>query len=416
MNRVFSAAFAAACLLLVTACGGAPDQPAASSPPAVSAPAQEGAVSLPPAPPEPTPAELAGQVVEDQLSSMTLAEKVGQLFFVRCPAERAVEDVTAYHLGGYLLFGRDFKDAAGNWLTAQAFTETVQRYQSAAMADTGIPLLIGCDEEGGSVVRASANPNLRSAKFQSPQRLFAAGGMDAILADVWEKDAFLKALGINVNFAPVCDLSTDPDDFIYDRAFGQDVQATSSYAAYVTRQMAMDGMGSVMKHFPGYGSNADTHTGIAIDPRPLEQFQTEDFQPFLAGADMGRAENGFTTSVLVSHNIVQCMDPDLPASLSPAVHEILREQLGDLVVMTDDLAMDAVAAYAADGAVAVLALEAGNDMVVTTDYRTQIPKVLEALEAGRLIESDIDAACRRVLQWKQALGLLPLAPDGDAQR
>ena len=116
---------------------------------------------------------------------------------------------------------------------------------------------------------------------------------------------------------------------------------------------------------------------------------------------------GSTTAVLVSHNIVECMDAELPASLSPNVHRILREELDfDGVVMTADLAMDAVAAYAEDGAVAVMALEAGNDLVLTTDYRTQIPKVKEAVENGELDESVIDTACRRVLQWKQALGLL----------
>ena len=112
------------------------------------------------------------------------------------------------------------------------------------------------------------------------------------------------------------------------------------------------------------------------------------------------------TAVLVSHNIVECMDPDLPASLSPAVHDLLRELGFDGVAMTDDLAMDAVAAYAADGAVAVMAIQAGNDMVVTTDYRTQIPKVIEAVESGTLNETAIDTACYRVLAWKQALGLL----------
>ena len=111
--------------------------------------------------------------------------------------------------------------------------------------------------------------------------------------------------------------------------------------------------------------------------------------------------------MLVSHNIVECMDADLPASLSPNVHHILREELGfDGVVMTDDLAMDAVSAYAGDGAVAVMALEAGNDLVLTTDYRTQIPKVLEAVENGTLDKAVIDTVCRRVLSWKQALGLL----------
>ena len=113
------------------------------------------------------------------------------------------------------------------------------------------------------------------------------------------------------------------------------------------------------------------------------------------------------TAVLVSHNIMTCVDDTLPASLSPAVHGLLRDALGfDGVVMTDDLAMDAVAAYAQDGAAAVMALEAGNDLVLTTDYRTQIPKVLEAVESGVLAQSVIDSACIRVLRWKSALGLL----------
>ena len=103
----------------------------------------------------------------------------------------------------------------------------------------------------------------------------------------------------------------------------------------------------------------------------------------------------------MSHNIVECMDPVLPVSLSPAAHQLLRETLGfDGVVMTDDLAMEAVAAYAEDGAVAVMAIEAGNDLMITSDYRTQIPKVIEAVENGTLSEETIDVACHRVLTWK----------------
>ena len=390
MKRFFCAVLAALSLLSLTACGAAPQVEEAETPP----PAAEELELPEPPEPEPTPEELAAQAVEDLLSSMTLEEKVGQLFFVRCPADNAAEDVSAYHLGGYILFGRDTKDK-----TANDLVQAIQSYQDAA----AIPLLVGVDEEGGTVVRVSSNPHLRASKFQSPQKLFASGGMEAVTADAREKDLLLSALGFNVNLAPVADVSTSSGDFIYDRAFGQDAAATADYAAAVTAQMSADGMGSVLKHFPGYGDNADTHTGIAVDGRPYEDFVNGDFLPFRAGIAAG----GDKTAVLVSHNIVQCMDPDLPASLSPAVHDILREELGfDGVVMTDDLAMDAVGAYAQDGAVAVLALTAGNDLVLTTDYRTQIPKVLEAVENGTLEESVIDTACRRVLRWKQALGLL----------
>lgn len=389
MNRPLAALLAALLLFSMTACG--PSQSNESSPPS---PTEAQTPVQPEVPPLPTPEELSAQAVEDLLSSMTLEEKVGQLFFVRCPAESAVEDVTAYHLGGYILFGRDTKDK-----TANELIQAIQSYQDAA----AIPLLIGVDEEGGTVVRVSSNPHLRTSKFQSPQKLFLSGGMEAILADTHEKDTLLQALGFNVNLAPVADVSADPGDFIYPRTFGQDAAATADYVSQVTARMSADGMGSVLKHFPGYGNNVDTHTGIAVDQRPMETFEASDFLPFEAGTQAG----GGLTAVLVSHNIMSCVDDALPASLSPAVHEILREDLGfDGVVMTDDLAMDAVSAYAKDGAVAVMALKAGNDLVLTTDYRSQIPKVIEAVENGGLSEEVIDTACRRVLGWKSALGLL----------
>ena len=387
MRRLLAAMLTLLVLFSLAACG-APPTPEEPVPPV-----QEELPAVEPPPPATEP-EPPADPVEELLTSMTLEEKVGQLFFVRCPVENAAEDVSAYHLGGYILFGRDTKDK-----TADALIQTIQSYQDAA----AVPLLIGVDEEGGTVVRVSSNPHLRASKFQSPQKLFAGGGMEAVTADAREKDILLDALGFNVNLAPVADVSTDPGDFIYNRAFGRDAAATADYVSAVTAQMAADGMGSVLKHFPGYENNADTHTGIAVDDRPYEDFVNGDFLPFLAGMEAG----GSTTAVLVSHNIVECMDAELPASLSPNVHRILREELDfDGVVMTDDLAMDAVAAYAEDGAVAVMALEAGNDLVLTTDYRTQIPKVKEAVENGELDESVIDTACRRVLQWKQALGLL----------
>ena len=261
----------------------------------------------------------------------------------------------------------------------------------------------GVDEEGGTVARVSANPEFRSERFSSPQTLYAQGGLDAIVADTVEKDALLHSLGINVNFAPVADLSTDPEDFIYPRTLGQDVQKTAEYISRVVSQMEADGMGSVLKHFPGYGPNVDTHTGSALDDRPLEQFWAEDFLPFQAGI---QAAQGGSTAVLVSHNIMAAVDETLPASLSPAVHQLLREELGfQGVILTDDLAMDAAVAYDQAHSPAVLALLAGNDLVVTTDFTAQIPQVLDALNEGILTMESIDASVGRVLGWKYDLGL-----------
>lgn len=331
------------------------------------------------------------------LDSMTLEEKVGQLFFVRCPETNAVEDISTYHLGGYLLFSRDFKDG-DNWLTKEQFLEKIQSYQDVAE----IPFFIGSDEEGGTVTRASRNPHLFSETFKSPQKLNYIGGIEEILRDTDTRSRELRALGINVNFAPVCDVSTDPKDFIYDRTLGQDANMTADYVRLVVPAMTEGGTLPVLKHFPGYGNNVDTHTGIAVDLRPMETFENSDLLPFQAGIDAG------APFVLVSHNIVTCMDADLPASLSPAVHKVLREACGfEGIAITDDLAMDAVQAYAKNGAVAVMALQAGNDMIITTDYRTQIPAVIAAVQDGTLDESVIDNACLRVLRCKDTFLRIP---------
>lgn len=350
----------------------------------------------PPSKPDPSvtsgSTENQDQIIEELLSTMTVEEKVGQMFFVRCPDTGAVEAVSQYKLGGYILFGRDFKDK-----TAEQVRNDISSYQSAS----GVPLLIGTDEEGGTVVRASSNPNLFSHRGLSPQALFAEGGMDSIIQDARQKSVTLLGLGVNVNLAPVADVSTDPNDFIYDRSFGQDAQATAEYVSNVVKTMDAEGIGSVLKHFPGYGNNVDTHTGVAIDERPYETFQTSDYLPFTAGIQAG------ADAVLVSHNVMSCVDSQLPASLSPAVHKELRETLGfQGVIMTDDLAMDAVAAYAGDQSPAVMAVKAGNDMIITTDFQTQIPEVVQAVKSGEIDEAQIDQSVTRVLQWKYDLGLL----------
>ena len=382
---------------------GQTPQGQAETPPDNS-PAVSAAAASPGPLPEPDQKTAA---VEALLSAMTLEEKVGQLFFVRCPGHQAAELASAYHLGGYILFGGDFRDAGGNWLTREQFTEQLAACQAAA----DIPLLIGVDEEGGTVARASRNPNLFEAVRQSPQEVFGRGGLDAVIQDTLLYNSGLLELGINVNLAPVADVSTDRSDFIYARSFGQDGTATANYietavsAANQVRYEPGDGtartIGSVLKHFPGYGNNADTHTGAAIDRRPYERFTAEDFLPFQAGVRAGAG------GVMVGHNVVISMDPTLPASLSPEVHRILREELGfEGVIMTDDLAMDAVDAYAADGSAAVLAVLAGNDLIVTTDFEEQIPLVIDAVRSGALSETFVDQAVRRVLAWKYDLGLL----------
>ena len=377
-KRMLSLLLAALCLAGMAACG----QDAPAEPTSSEAVIPENAE---PEPPAPDPAEL-------YVNNLPLETQVAQMFFARCPDVDAAALAGEYGIGGYILFGRDFEGQ-----TPDSVTATIQSYQDVAAT----PMLIGVDEEGGTVVRVSANPAFRAEKFRSPQALYNEGGFDLITSDTMEKDELLSSIGVNVNFAPVCDVSTDPNDFMNARSFGRDAAQTSEYVRTVVGQMAADGMGMVLKHFPGYGNNIDTHTGIATDERPIETFRESDFLPFAAGIEAG------AQSVLVSHNIVTCMDSELPASLSPAVHDILRDELGfEGVIMTDDLIMEAITDYTGGENAAVLAVQAGNDMLVSSDFVTQYNAVLAAVQDGTISEDRIRESAIRVIRWKMDLGLL----------
>lgn len=326
------------------------------------------------------------------LSGLTTEEKVGQLFLARCRKKTAAEDIAQYHLGGLVLFDRDTEDE-----TPESLRQTLERYQKAA----AIPLLIAVDEEGGSVVRISDKPAFRDAPFSSPRSLYEGGGMEALRTAEVEKDALLSDLGINVNLAPVCDITTDPAAFLYDRSLGQSPELTCQWVQIAVEEGQTYGIGCVLKHFPGYGNNADTHVGIAIENRSLEELEAQDLLPFAAGMEAGCG------AVMMSHIQVTALDAEYPASLSPAVHRYVRETMGyNGVLVTDDLVMDAISVPYGVGEAAVLAVLAGNDLLISSDFPEQYAAVLEAIREGRISEEQIDNAVRRVLLWKQSLGLL----------
>ena len=333
-----------------------------------------------------------GARAQQLLDEMTLEEKVGQMFLVCCPERDATGFVEKYQVGGFVLFGRDFKGK-----TKAEVIDNIASYQ----AKSKLKMLICVDEEGGTVNRVSAYSEFRAIPFLSPQQLYEKGGMKLIKSDTEEKAGLLKTLGINCNLAPVCDVSIEPDDFIYARSFGKGGDATSEYVKTVVTVMQQQNLGCTLKHFPGYGGNADTHAGIVHDKRPYSTFLNSDFKPFQAGLEAGAG------SVLVSHNIVESMDPDYPASLSGKVHQILREELSfDGVVMTDDLAMGAVSQYTDGADAAVLAVEAGNDMLCTSGFDEGFPAVLNAVREGRILETQIDKSVHRILVWKLNLKIL----------
>lgn len=331
------------------------------------------------------------KVIEDRLATMTLEEKVGQLFWARVPSNHQIEDLQSYHLSGYILFGRDFEGRS-----LEDIKTLTKGYQAAAK----IPLLIGSDEEGGTVTRISS---ILETPFQSPMALYQQGGMEAVLSDTKQKVELLKSVGINAGLFPVADLARNQSAFIYDRTIVQDAQTTASYVQQVVEELKKSKVGSTLKHFPGYGDNGDSHTAIIQDNRSLDELRQADFLPFQAGIDVG------ADSVLVSHNILSKIDT-VPSSISPKITDLLRKELHFKgVIMTDDFDMAGLADFVSQEEAAFQVIVAGNDLILGSSYQTQIPYLLKKISSGELTEERIDESVRRILTWKYDLGLLGAA-------
>ena len=327
----------------------------------------------------------------DTLKDMSLDEKIGQILLVRVPESKQIEDLKKYNFGGYLLFQRDFDGKSKNEVL-----DMIKSYQD----NSKIPLLIASDEEGGTVTRISKNKNLVKEPFKSPQDLYKAGGLELIKEDTIEKSKILKELGINLNLAPVVDVSENEKDYMYKRSLGQDATVTSDYATTVINASKGLGVSYTLKHFPGYGNNSDTHVGESIDGRDYDEIINKDILPFKAGIEAG------AEAVLVSHNTVQAIDKEKPASLSSNVHNLLRANLDFTgIIITDDLSMGAIDDKYAETAV-VDAILAGNDLLIVTDYSKSIKDIKDAITKGELTEDMISKLAFRVIAWKYYKGLL----------
>lgn len=330
---------------------------------------------------------------EQRLVTMSQEEKIAQILLVRYPDHDGAAELAKYQFGGYLFFAKDF--AGKSPAEVRAMINQLQKVVK-------IPILTAVDEEGGTVVRVSSNPQLAKQKFPSPQQLYAQGGLEAVRQDTIAKSQLLSSLGLNLNLAPVVDVSTSPEDYMYARSLGENAEVTADYARTVIAASRGGGVSYTLKHFPGYGNNSDTHTGDSVDQRTYEEIAARDLPPFAAGIEAG------AEAVLVSHNIVNSIDSQHPASLSPAVHELLRQDLDFTgVIITDDIAMGAITDQPN---ATVQALLAGNDLIITTDYLASIHELTIALGDGTAtsaqLNAQLDRAVLRVLAWKYYKGLL----------
>ena len=313
---------------------------------------------------------------EEKMKNMTMEERIGQIFFPRFHLKNSTDDITNKKPGGFMLFANDFE------FNASFIQEYIINIKNLSKQIMGLPLGLSVDEEGGKVNRVSIKH--RSEVFPSPQEIYNKSGIDGILKIDQEKRDLLRKFFLNINLAPVADLSYNPKDYIFGRTIGRHTKEAANYIAKDVEGYVNDNFTCTLKHFPGYGNNSDTHTGISIDNRTYDIFQEEE-----------------APIVLVSHNIVTCKDNKYPASLSKIWHDILRNDLNfSGLIMTDDISMGAIKKYADNVSEAVLAINAGNDIILTSDYYMHYDAVIKAYKNGDISNDTINTACKRILAWK----------------
>lgn len=326
------------------------------------------------------------------LAQMSLEEKVGQVFLARYPETESLKMADEYNLGGYIWFAHDFENKTPEQVLSK--TTTLQE-------NNPINMLMAVDEEGGTVTRISLFSQYREEPFESPYDYYLSGSWDEVRSTEQEKANLLKSLGFNMNLAPVADVTVTPEDFIFNRSFSSDPELVAKFIELSLEVFEEANVGAVLKHFPGYGSNVDTHIGIAYDNRTIDELRSHDFIPFKVGI-----END-VDAILVSHNVMTSIDSEVPATLSSAVINILRENLNyNGVIMTDDLIMDGLTQFASAPEAALLAIEAGNDLLISSELSTQWPAVLEAVKGGRISEERLNTSVLRILRLKLNLGII----------
>lgn len=406
-------------LVLLTGCasGAAPaetEAPASPTPEITAAP-------LTPTPTAEPTAEPASKV-ETLLSSMSLEEKVGQLFIIR-PESLSTEltpqqahDTTEYGVtewtedmalqlekypaGGVAIFGKNISSP-----------EQLKNFVAAMQQASSLPLFMGVDEEGGSVSRLANSPAFRTEEgyvlpqFKSMAEIGASGDTGAARTVGFTIGCYLAEYGFNLDFAPVADTNTNPDNVVIgDRAFSSDPELVSQMVA-----AELDGLHSAevlgcIKHFPGHGDTVgDTHDGYVSIQKTWDELLSAELIPFINNLDN-------TDMVMVAHiSLPNVTGNGLPASLSgELISGKLRGELGyDGVVITDSLAMGAIAQEYTSADCAVMALDAGVDiLLMPEDYAAAFEGVVQAVEEGRLSMERIDESVARVLELKDQLGLL----------
>lgn len=352
-------------------------------------------------------AEKTEKKVLKLLNEMTLEEKIGQLFFITPEkltgigvaiqaGDTTKQMLEQYPVGGLIYFSQNIE-------TPDQITSMIENSQSYSR----IPLFIGIDEEGGTLVaRIANNPNFNVEKFPNMKEIGATGDPNQAFYVGSTIGSYLHIYGFNMDFAPDADLLTNPNNSVIgERSFGSDPTLVGTMTAQAVKGFQQENVSAVIKHFPGHGdTKEDSHTGTAIVNKTLDELRMAEFIPFQSGIEAG------VDGVMVGHlQVPQVTGTNTPATLSPIiVTDILRNELGfQGLVITDSLSMGAITQYYSSDEAAVLSLQAGADiLLMPEDFPLAYQGVLNAVSSGALSEERIDESVKRILTVKYNRGII----------
>lgn len=373
----------------------------------VEDPHQPQPPSTVPAPAAPKPALTLDERAAEKAAALTLEQKVAQLFVVTPEAitevgtatqagEATKEALAAYPVGGLVYFKK-------NLLSADQTREMIANSQTYAQDACGLPLLVGVDEEGGTVSRIGGNPGFAIPNVGNMADVGATNDPTQAQAVAQTIGGYLCDLGFNLNFAPDSDICGNPaTDVMALRSFGTDPALVSDMVSAQVKGFANAGVLCCAKHFPGIGGmTGDSHEGAIVTQNTLDELRIGELAPFEAAIEAD------VPMVMVGHlTAPNAFGNDVPASLNPAaVTDLLRGELGfQGLVITDSLSMGAVGDFCTPDQAGVAALEAGADLVLMPeDFASAYRGVLDAVCAGTLSEDRIDQSVMRIVKAKLAL-------------
>lgn len=346
-------------------------------------------------------------VPETLLEKMTLQEKVCQMFIttpeqlsgwdvVTLYDEIVEESIVNYPIGGMIMFSENLE-------TTEQTAQLISDIQECAMNNNGIGMFMSVDEEGGTVARVA--DSLGTTAFEDMVTYSDASDEHVSYEIGYTIGTDLKALGFNLDFAPVADVDISGASELGGRMFSSDPEIVATMASNVAVGLKDAGVCATLKHFPGLGAaEGNTHTDSDVTiSRSLDDLRATEFVPFKKGIESG------ADFVMVGHQIISGVGDWLPSDLSyTVVTELLRNELSfNGLIVTDSQMMNTITDVYSAGEAAVMAVNAGVDIVLMpADLTEAIDSVCSAVESGEIGQSRIDESVLRILNKKYEMGLI----------